>query len=430
MRSFTAIHRLLCLAIAALLAVPLAAAQSVTILHSFDNNGQDGYHPWSGLTLDAQGNLYGTTTRGGTHDVGTVYKLSANSDGSWTEAVLHSFAYDGIDGYSPDDSVVLDSVGNIYGTASLGGTGACTNPIGVVIGCGIVFKLVPSSNGGYTEKILYNFKFNEVDGYNPTGGVILDSAGNLYGTTKNGGSSHSGTVYELSNTGGHWIETLLWTFNETDGAEPWAGLILDSAGNLYGTTGAGGAYKFGTAFELSPLAGGTWTETVLHSFNDTATDAAYPEAPLFLDSAGNLYGTGALGGLAGGGAVFELSPTTGGSWTETILYLFAGKDEGYDIWSPVILDPSGNVYGTTSCGGTGGCDQLGGNIGCGVIYELSPSSNGSWTETVPYNFDFTSNNNPEGPEGSGLIPDGKGHYYGTTYAGGEYTHGTVFEFTP
>lgn len=407
------------------------SAQTVSILHSFDNNGQDGFHPWAGLTLDRHGNLYGTTTKGGTHGVGTVYKLWPNSDGTWGEAVLHSFAYDGTDGYNPNDSVVLDSAGNIYGTASLGGTGTCTNPItGAVIGCGIVFKLVPSSNGGYTEKILYSFKFNEVDGYNPTGGVILDSAGNLYGNTLNGGSSNAGTIFELSNSGGHWIETLLWTFNNTDGAGPRAGVIFDAAGNLYGTTQGGGTYKSGTMFELSPSTGGTWTESVLFNFKLTSTGLVYPESPVIFDSTGNLYGTASYGCQSGGGGVFELSPSTGGTWTESVLHCFndvSGSD-GYNSWSPVIFDAAGNLYGTTSDGGTEPC-KVGGLSGCGTIFELSPSL-GGWAETVVYNFDFTSNNDPEGPEGSGLIPDGKGNYYGTTYAGGDYTHGTVFKFTP
>jgi uncharacterized repeat protein (TIGR03803 family) len=420
------------LALASLLTATSAAAQSVTILHNFDDNGKDGFHPWAGLTFDSSGDLYGTTQRGGAKDNGTAFKLTPISGGGWTETILHSFLYDGIDGYDPNGGLILDSAGNLYGTASLGGSGTCTNPIGIVIGCGIVFELQRLSNGSYTENILYNFQNNARDGLEPWSALIMDSAGNLYGTTLGGGSDHYGTVFELappSSTGGKWTETILWNFNKTDGSQPRAALIFDAAGDLYGTTQNGGAYNFGTVFELSPTAGGTWTETVLHSFKLSSTELAYPEAPLIFDSAGNLYSTTSYGSQIGGGGVFELSPSTGGMWTESILYFFKSGTDGYNSWSPLIFDSHGNLYGTTSSGGTGQCKQIGLVIGCGTIFKLTPSE-GTWTESIVYNFDFRPNNDPEGPEGSGLISDSAGNFYGTTYAGGAYTHGTVFEFAP
>jgi uncharacterized repeat protein (TIGR03803 family) len=420
------------LAIAMFISASLASAQTVNFLHSFADNGQDGFHPWAGLIFDAAGNLYGTTERGGTHDVGTVFKLSPNADGSWTETILHSFAYDGIDGYDLQGSLILDSAGNIYGTTAEGGLGQCTNPFGVVIGCGTVFKLEPSSGGSYIEHILYNFKTTGDDGFFPVSGLIFDEAGNLYGTTEGSFLSY-GTVFELSpSAGGVWKENILWRFNKTDGEEPRAGLIFDSAGNLYGTTQFGGAHSYGTVYELSPSSNGTWTETVLHSFNLTTTELAYPEANLIFDAAGNLYSTTSYGTLIGGGGVFELSPSSGGTWTETILYAFddVNGSDGYNSWSPLIFDASGNLYGTTGDGGTGQCKEESIVIGCGVIFKLTPSADGTWTESIVYNFDFTSNNNPEGPQGSGLMSDGKGNFYGTTWGGGTTGHGTIFEFTP
>ncbi len=421
-------------ALVSLVTAAPAAAQSLTILHNFNNNGADGFHPWAGLIFDASGNLYGTAQRGGTKDDGVAFKLSPISGGGWTETILHSFLYDGIDGYAPDGALILDSAGNLYGTTILGGSGTCVNPIGIVIGCGIVFELQRSSNGSYTEKILYNFQNNARDGFEPWSSLIFDSAGNLYGTTFGGGSDHYGTVFELSppsSTGGKWTETILWNFNKTDGDQPRAALIFDASGNLYGTTQGGGAYNYGTVFELSPSSGGTWTETVLHSFKLSPTELAYPESPLVFDSAGNLYSTTSYGSLSGGGGVFELTPSVGGTWTETILHVFndtAGSD-GYDTWSPVIFDSAGNLYGTTTSGGTGLCKQIGLVMGCGTIFKLTPS-NGTWTESVVYNFNARPDNDPEGPEQAGLISDSAGNFYGTTYGAGAYSHGTVFKFTP
>src|ERR1035441_332430 len=212
------------------------------------------------------------------------------------------------------------------------------------------------------EKVLHNFNNNGTDGTNPRAGLIFDAAGNLYGTTENGGTNGVGTVFELTPTaGGGWTETVLYSFcsqaNCTDGYQPWAGLIFDAAGNLYGTTVYGGTADTtcsycGTVFELTPNGSGGWTETVLHSFGD-GTDGFYPSAGLIFDAAGNLYGTTAMGGTYDypwDGTVFELTPAAGGGWTEKVLYSFGGGTDGYWPEAGLIFDAAGNLYGTTYSG--------------------------------------------------------------------------------
>ncbi|MGA2904008.1 MAG: choice-of-anchor tandem repeat GloVer-containing protein [Candidatus Korobacteraceae bacterium] len=231
----------------------------------------------------------------------------------------------------------------------------------------------------WNEKVLHSFNNNGVDGAEPYAGLIFDAAGNLYGTTGNGGVNAGGTVLELTPAGGgNWAETVLYSFcsqtNCTDGANPSASLIFDAAGNLYSTTDAGGTYGDGTVFELTPTAGGGWTEQVLHSFNNNGTDGAYPYAGLIFDATGNLYGTTLNGGTyqcvdEGCGTVFELTPTAGGGWTEQVLHNFGNGTDGFWPYAGLILDAAGNLYGTTQLGGTGGnC----GGYGCGTVFELTP----------------------------------------------------------
>src|SRR5664279_5403051 len=205
------------------------------------------------------------------------------------EQVLHNFNNNGTDGTFPQAGLIVDGAGNLYGTTSEGGTYiSCSG------GCGTVFELTPNGSGGWTETVLHNFNSNGTDGANPYAGLIFDAAGNLYGTTTTGGTYYVGTVFELSpSQGGGWTEKVLYSFNYngTDGNYPQASLTIDAAGNLYGTTWAGGpyGYGYGTVFELTPAAGGGWTETVLHNF--VGTDGAAPLAGLIFDAAGNLYGT-------------------------------------------------------------------------------------------------------------------------------------------
>ncbi len=259
------------------------------------------------MIIDAAGNLYGTTEYGGDYSCGgpgcgTVFELMPTEGGGWTEKKLHNFG-NGTDGVFPLADLNLDVAGNLYGT-TYGGGGLCS------YGCGTVFELTPNGNGNWTEKVLHSFNDNGTDGDLPYAGLIFDAAGNLYGTTVAGGSSYAGTVFELTPHGnGNWTEKVLHSFSNvgTDGASPFAGLIFDAAGNLYGTTTYGGNHP-GTVFELTPTGGGDWTEKVLHSFSNVGTDGAYPYGGLIFDAAGNLYGTTYLGGTYNYGTVFEVTP--------------------------------------------------------------------------------------------------------------------------
>jgi len=284
-------------------------------LHSFNANGIDGYAPFASLIFDATGNLYGTTEVGGAsgtgcggYGCGTVFELSPSGGSKWTETVLYSFT-GGSDGQAPEASLILDAAGNLYGTTVEGGDFS-----------GTVFELTPRNNRQWTEVQLH--VFNGEDGENPAASLIFDAAGNLYSTISGGGVNYCdgygcGNVFELSpDGGGEWALTILHSFDKRDGEDAQAGLAFDAAGNLYSTTYAGGTHDWGkgcdvlcggTVFQLAPGENGTWTETVLHSFNRVAPDGEFPLARLVFDTAGNLYGTTTAGGSYGGGTVFEIT---------------------------------------------------------------------------------------------------------------------------
>jgi uncharacterized repeat protein (TIGR03803 family) len=321
-----------------------------TVLYNF-GNGTDGYGP-NGLVMDAAGNLYGVTVSGGLYGGGIAYELSRSEGEGWTETVLYNFSSGGGLG-NGSFSLWRDAAGNLYGTMTEGGT----------YDEGMVFELSPGGGGAWTETVLWSFG-NGSDGKFPESGVIMDLAGNLYGTTLQGGTycSGCGIVYELSpSEGGNWTETVLHNFNGDDGSEPWDSPILDAAGNLYGTTSEGGTYSDGTVFEVSPNDGG-WTETVLHSFHDDGHDGLSPLTPVILDTTGNLYGTTYSGGTNRDGTVFELSPRQGG-WRETVLYNFGSGNGGVDIFGGVVMDRAGDLYGNTAAGGL---------YGYGTAFELTP----------------------------------------------------------
>jgi uncharacterized repeat protein (TIGR03803 family) len=325
-----------------------------TVLHNFDGSfdgSADGYEPYAGLAIDSAGNLYGTTRGGGPSGLGTVFEMSPGGAGTWTETILYNFGSTSTDGIGPYAPVVLDSEGNLYGTTLLGGTGQS----------GTVFKLVHGANGWH-EKVIHNFVPNAQGdgGFNPYGGVILDSAGNLYGTTTSCQCSYTnrGTVFELKRSAaGSYAEKVLHYFYSggVDGYDPRASLAFDKRGNLYGTTDQGGTSSYGTVFELSPTASGNWKEKVIHNFTDPTTDGQSPEAGVTFDAHGNLYGTTYGGGINGYGIVFELTHSTSGSWNEVILHNFDGADGG-EFVSPVILDSSGNLFGA----------------GAGIVFEIMP----------------------------------------------------------
>ncbi len=285
-------------------------AWSYKVLHNFDFNNGDGYYPFTGLIIDATGNLYGVTDWGGAYNSGTVFELTPGTEGKWTEKKLHSFNNNGKDGYAPFGGLMFDAAGNLYGTTTRGGTSGtgCGGQ-----GCGIVFQLTPGANGKWTEKVLHNFNSSGTDGYDPWGGVVSDGAGNLYGTTNAGGAFGFGTVFKLApGASGAWTGKVLHSFQNdgVDGFAPVAGLVVDTAGNLYGTTFYGGLYNDGTIFELIPGSNGTWTEKVVHNFDWSlyVKDGTSPAASLIFDTEGNLYGTTENGGDYNFGAVFEFTP--------------------------------------------------------------------------------------------------------------------------
>jgi uncharacterized repeat protein (TIGR03803 family) len=378
------------------------------VLYSF-STGADGNYPEAGLILGSAGNLYGTTFRGGANHYGTVFELTPTAGGGWTETVLYSFNA-GQDGKYPQAGLIFDSASNLYGTTNQGGT----------YGYGTVFELARHPGGVWTETVLYSFK-GGTDGHNPQAGLIFGAAGNLFGTTNGGGTYGFGTVFELAHTAGGWTETVLHSFdhnNGKDGIYPSAGLILDAFGNLYGTTNQGGTYGYGTVFEVKRNGGGVWTEKLLYSFNNNISDGENPNASLIFDASGNLYGTTTKGGATGNGTVFELTPTGTGGWTETVLYSFGSVPDGNGPQGSLIFDALGNLYGTT---------YLGGVNGGGTVFELTPAGGGAWTETVLHSFNVTLDGRKPW---AGVIFGAAGNLYGTTYGGGTNRNGTVFQIEP
>lgn len=412
-RSISMFIALAILALAAA-ATPSARAQTFTVLHSF-RGGADGQAPGNGsLILDAKGNLYGVTLLGGggpcDGGCGTVFKVGPTRK----LTVLYAFTGTNGDGKYPNGPLVRDRAGNFYGTTYGGGTSgtACLG-----YGCGTVFMLDAAGH----ETVLYSFS-GGVDGATPEMGPVRDAAGNLYGTTHLGGAYNWGTVFKVDPSGN---ETVLHSFNGLtgDGGDAFAGLILDSAGNMYSTTQGGGNVNSnclpglemgcGTVFTITT----TGTESVLYAFNGYK-DGNTPFGGVIRDNQGNLYGTSQPRPTpTGWGTIFKLHP----SGQLNVLHTFSGAD-GADPLAGVIADSSGNLYGTTSAGGTGSCTYYVGG-GCGTVFELSPTGK----FTVLYN--FTGGADGAGPSAA-LVKDAKGNLYGTASFSGTYNEGTVFKITP
>jgi uncharacterized repeat protein (TIGR03803 family) len=395
-------------------------AQTFQVIHNF-TGGVDGQEPNYGFTIDAAGNLYGTTFEGDT-GTGTAYKLAHKGTG-WGLDPLYVFTITR-NGVIPYAALVIGRDGKLYGTTGFGGIGPCSSYNHM--GCGTVFSLQNTGAICHTtycpwiETPLYKFSGGS-DGAVPYGAtVVFDQTGNIYGTTFAGGrgtcSGGCGVVYKLTPTGGGWTESVLYSFDGgSDGASPWAGVTLDEAGNIYGTTASGGAFGVGTVYELSPSGSG-YTKKILHSFQ-TQSDGSEPYAGVVLDRSGNLYGATQFGGSGGGGTAFELSPS-GGSWTYTVIYPFVGSGGGH-AKGPVgdlAMDNAGNLYGTTTGDGA---------FRFGSVFKLTPGS-GSWTYTSLH--DFTGGSDGQLPR-SNVVFDASGNLYSTAY-GGVDGKGVVFEITP
>jgi uncharacterized repeat protein (TIGR03803 family) len=359
----------------------IAALVAVSVTHVIAQS--TGAGPSSGVIRDSEGNLYGTTSAGGTDGDGVVYKLTPAGE----ETVLYSFKGQP-DGTGPQ-GVIEDSANNFYGTTTKGGA----------YNGGTVFEL--SSTG--IETVLYSFAASGTGAVGPDSGVIQDSDGNLYGETYEGGTYTQGTVYKLSPSG---TLTILYSFKggaNGDGGAPGGGLIRDSEGNLYGTAGAG-PKGFGIVFEISP----TGTETIIYSFKGGTTDGVSPTGGVVRDSEGNLYGTTSLGGTKNYGTVFKISATG----SELLLYCFTTLKDGDHPEGGVILDSKGNMYGTT---------EFGGPDTDGNVFRISPAGK----EKVLFTFTGLDGEFPIAP----LLRDSEGNLYGTTEIGGPSNDGVVFELS-
>jgi uncharacterized repeat protein (TIGR03803 family) len=427
---------ILCAVLVSLSGVFANAQAKYNVLYAFGTNGggNDGWSPNGGPAFDGLGNMYGTTYFGGGNTsnlcpdgCGTVFEVSPIAGGGWAEKLLHSFA-DNQDGLHPSSSLVLDAQGNLYGTTAGTGGDTCQAPE-----CGTAFELSPALDGTWTESILYSFT-GPPDGVDPVAPVIFDAEGNLYGTTYSGGTNGFGTVFELSPPslpGSSWTESILYDFCQvggprkcSDGAYPNAGVVLDGSGNVYGTTTNGAVQRvWGLVYELSPHSGGTWTQSVLHKFD--ASNGGIPEAGLSFDTAGNLYGTVYSGGLSGSTCNKEMYPpysiACGGAFRLTPSRE-GGWIEGKFLFSgqnggnPLV----GLVVDGSSVYGT----TSKGGKGYGTVFRIM----GGGSETVLYKF-CSRSNCTDGDTPNGITLN-NGQIFGVTQHAGAYNQGVVFSIAP
>jgi uncharacterized repeat protein (TIGR03803 family) len=405
-----------------LMAIGALGQVKLTTLHTL--SGTDGEFPIGGVAFDSKGNLYGTTRYGGSSNpgcpfldsCGTVFQLSPDGVGGWTFQTVYDFS-GGADGAQPDGDLIVDNLGNIYGTTYSGGIVNSICPKG----CGTVFRLSPSPSVGWSLTTLHSF--TGADGANPYSGVIRDSAGRLYGTT-----NFISTVFVLVPAKSGWTFSTLYAFGYRAGYAPYGGLTIDASGNLYGTNSLGGisgcnnGYGCGTVFELS-RSGGVGKLTILHEFRScTYNDGAQPMGSLVIDSAGDVFGateaggTGCGNGSIGKGTIFKLSRAAG-EWREQVLHRFNGTD-GQSPTGDLAMDSSGVVYGATQYGGTGSGQE-------GTVFMLKRRGT-VWDLTTLYNFSDLSG----GGQPIGGVSLGAGGLFGTTMDSQPLaTYGEVFELS-
>ena len=406
------------LSVLAMLALPSAHAQTFTVLHTFTGGG-DGANPDSGVTLDSAGNVYGTTFEGGfTHGscasgCGTVFKLTHANGHTVLQTI---YAFQGLqDGAAPGASMVFGPDGALYGTTLQGGAGDI----------GSVFRLTPqpslcrSISCSWLDSH-YSFPAGYMDGSPSAGALIFDNFGNMYGTAGFGGAGNCGLVYEMSQRGGTWTETILYNFDEPTPCEPIGGVIFDASGNLYGTTTRGGPADRGTIYQLTPH-GVTWSETVLYNFTGQQ-DGGYPQAGLISDGNGGFYGAASVSS-PGGGTIFHLTQS-GGTWNFSVIYTLPGNSNNTGVLRDLTMDAPRNLYGATYTGGA---------FGRGSVIKLAPSD-GGWTYTDLQDFD----GGFDGAEPACKIAiDAIGRLYGTTFYGASEGNtcpqegcGVVWRITP
>jgi uncharacterized repeat protein (TIGR03803 family) len=323
-----------------------------TVLYSF-TSGADGGEPYKGVTIDRQGNLYGTAVTGGSGNCeggcGVVYKLT-NSGGTWTQTVIHAFT-GGDDGSGAGSRVTLDRSGNVYGMAPTGGA----------YGLGTIYKIHPQHDGTWNLTVIHAFT-GGADGASGSAGRMVLRHGRLFGAATTGGNYGSGVVFQLTPSGGgEWNFRTIYSFRgQPDGSFPYGALLFDRLGNIYGTTYYGGANGIGAVYELSPRPTGEWNESVLYSFQE-GSDGNSPISNLVADGVGNLYGTTSEGGL-GSGTIFKLS-LVGGQWIETVVHAFEGPPDGAFAYNGMVVDAFGNFYGATVHGG---------DDNDGSVYKFTP----------------------------------------------------------
>jgi uncharacterized repeat protein (TIGR03803 family) len=396
---------------------PAAQAQNFQVVHNFA--GVEGELPFAGLTIDAAGNMYGTTPYGGVVDdvcpspgCGGVYRLKA-TDGGFVVTTLHSFVA-GTDGNSPQGRVTIGGDGNLYGTTIIGGgAGSCYYPGS---GCGTVFQVrVPRKTTGSplapsAESVLYPFT-GGTDGGQPQGDLVFDQSGNIYGVTWLGGATNNGVIYQLSPAFPTWKETVLYSAqNNGDGANP-VFLAIDKSGTLYGVFSNGGRYGFGTVFQLSHSNLG-WTEQTLHAF--TGVEDGQNPVSLIIDASGNLYGMTNSGGTLRGGTVFQLA-LNHGVYDFSTIYTLGHDGEGCNPLNALLIN-AGDLYGTASnCG----------EYNWGAVFKLSLKDL-QYTSLHDFTFEASDGNYPT----SNLIFDAKGNLFGTAQFGGANGLGVIFEITP
>lgn len=416
-----------------LLTTMTAFGEPEKVLYNFEG-GADGADPYqSGVVMDKSGNLYGVVSADGLEGscsgfgCGLVYELSPTSGGGWEKTTLHTFT-GGNDGGSPVGNLIIDAKGNLYGVTEQGGTGGCNSVLGV--GCGVVFRMSPKSNGVWKYSVIHDFGN---DGNYPNAGVVFDGAGNLYGTTQFGGDfvCDCGIVYQLVPVKkGTWTENTLYNFvgisqGGSDVSFPGSDVFIDAKGNIFGTGTGGGDVNCndgcGGVYELVLQENGTYQEQVLHAFTG-GRDGFEPDGGVLLDSKGNVYGTTGFGGGTGCnnggfgcGTVFELRKS-GGGYEERIVFRFNGRN-GYNPVADLYLDDNNNLYSTTTSGGA---------YSNGVAFRLTRSS-GKWKETVLHSFGSGSDG---ASSWASLTSDGKGGFFGTTRGGGTAQQGTVFQLLP
>jgi hypothetical protein len=409
------------------LAFTIVASASEEILHNF-TGGKDGAAPDSKLVADTAGNLYGTTAYGDNvtsncqYGCGVIFELTPTASGPWKETILYHFT-GGRDGYFPT-SLALDAAGNLYGITYYGGQPARGTKTCLNGGCGTVFRLSHGSNG-WTYNLLHTFT-GRTDGATPEG-ITLGAAGNVFVTTFGGAPTcppcNGGAVFEL--IGGVTGSTVHEFTQSTDLGGPTGPVLIDSAGNLYGTA-LGSTGNSGGIYQIIPGSGGTWTESVIYFFTN-GNDGSGPYGGLAMDSSGNLYGTASLAGANASGTVFELTPGSVGAWSETTVYAFTGGKDGANPSSGVTMDAAGNLFGVAA---SGGYENYCPPSGCGAIFELTPSSTG-WTEITLHTFVGKA----DGTGGAPVFIDKADNLYAASPGGGRFNTscpsfgcGLIYEF--